>query len=541
MENSIINYLIPILLYAETHYSFKGIYSRLKKKEPEIIVDVPYRIEPNVSIPVLLLCKDAHLYPIQLEYIQLTIWQNKRCIYQKKHGINELVKSQFWWKVFEIDLDQKHFGNILLDAAFQIAINGKRKNYHNDNYRISSHEPFEIHLAEDELPKRDGWYFGDLHYHSSYTADQVEYGAPLPATTLLAKAMGLTFFAATDHSYDLDDFESNPLKTDPGLSKWKKLHHEIESFNQRVNTTFVIIPGEEISCGNAKNRNVHLIALNNKEFIPGKGDGAEIWFRTKPDYQIDEILARLEEDAAAIAAHPEIAPPFLQWLLIRRGKWSLNDYLHEKLIGLQLWNGQDNEYLKRGIQSWIKLLLMGKRKYIFAGNDAHGNFNRFRQIGFPFLTLRENRKEIFGRARTGLYLENRISKEEIIKAIKKGRAIITNGPFAQIIIENEKHEHAVIGDEISGSNFNIKLIAKSNHDFGELMAVKLFWGNVKMGQEKVIMEIKQFKDLYFFEKIISFYSPTSRGYFRLEVRSKKEEIYKCYTNPIWVIRERILK
>ena len=35
------------LLYAETHYSFKGIYSRLKKKEPEIIADLPHRIDPK--------------------------------------------------------------------------------------------------------------------------------------------------------------------------------------------------------------------------------------------------------------------------------------------------------------------------------------------------------------------------------------------------------------------------------------------------------------------------------------------------------------
>ncbi|MCH6560272.1 hypothetical protein IH799_07965, partial [candidate division KSB1 bacterium] len=60
---------ILFLLYAETHYSFKGIYSRLKKMEPEIIADVPHRIKRGHPIPVLLLIKDAHQYPIELNSI----------------------------------------------------------------------------------------------------------------------------------------------------------------------------------------------------------------------------------------------------------------------------------------------------------------------------------------------------------------------------------------------------------------------------------------------------------------------------------------
>jgi len=534
MQDSIIDFIIPILLYAETHYSFKGIYSRLKKKEPEIIVDVPHRIEPNMSIPVLLLFKDAHLFPIKLKRVELTLIHNRRQVYHKRHQIDKLIQTQLEWQIIEVNLNQKIFGNVQLDVKFQIEINGKKKNYRNDNYRISSHKPFDIYLSQETLPKQHGWVFGDLHYHSSFTADQVEFGAPLEPTALLAKAMGLSFFAATDHSYDLDDYEDNPLKTDLDLSKWKQLHEEIETLNHRQKTPVIIIPGEEVSCGNTGSRNVHMLLLNNKRFISGKGDSAERWFRTNPDFQIDEILRQLENDAVAIAAHPEITPPFLQWLLIRRGKWSLKDYLHERLIGLQVWNSQDNKYLKKGIESWTKLLLMGERKYIFAGNDAHGNFNRFRQIGFPFWTLRENKNEIFGNARTALYLENQISSEEIIKTIKKGRAIITNGPFAQISLENENHERALIGDEISGESFKIRMSAISNHEFGEILSVKLFWGNLVARQEVVIMEAKQFNSLYSFEKTISFRPPASPGYFRLEAQSKKEGIKKCYTNPIWI-------
>ncbi|MBN2089185.1 hypothetical protein JW964_06215, partial [candidate division KSB1 bacterium] len=60
------NFSFMPILYAETHYSFKCIYSRLKKNEPEIILDVPFRIEPDQAIPILLLCKDADVFPVFL-------------------------------------------------------------------------------------------------------------------------------------------------------------------------------------------------------------------------------------------------------------------------------------------------------------------------------------------------------------------------------------------------------------------------------------------------------------------------------------------
>lgn len=536
MENSIVDFMLPIILYAETHYSFKGVYSRLKKKEPEIIIDVPQRIEPNNSIPVLLLCKDAHLYPLKLKSIEFAVYKNQESIYNKQLDYNDSIQSQFWWKIFEIELKEPILGNIQLDVKFQIEINGKVRSYHNDNYRISSHQPFDVYLANSELPKQNGWHFGDLHYHSSFTADQVEFGAPLEPTARLAKAMGLSFFAATDHSYDLDDFEDNPLKNDPDLKKWKTLHNEIESFNQKAKSGFAIIPGEEVSCGNAKNRNVHALVLNNEKFISGKGDSAERWLRTKPDFLIPEILEQLEDDSVAIAAHPEISPPFLQWLLIRRGKWSLNDYLHKGIIGLQVWNSRDDEYLAKGIKSWVGLLLRGERKYIFAGNDAHGNFNRFRQIGFPFWTMREHKNEIFGNARTGLYLENQLSKSEILKAIRKGRAIITNGPFAQMTLENENHQSALIGDEISGNNFSVRLSAISNVEFGELFRVKLICGNIGEKREIIVLEENKFNDHYHFEKTAFFSPPSPTGYFRMEIQSKIEGLKKCFTNPIWFKR-----
>ena len=66
------------LLYAETHYSFKGIYSRLKKKEPEIIADVPHRIKQGQPIPVLLLIKDADQHSIELNSVHINLFSTEK-------------------------------------------------------------------------------------------------------------------------------------------------------------------------------------------------------------------------------------------------------------------------------------------------------------------------------------------------------------------------------------------------------------------------------------------------------------------------------
>ena len=55
------------------------------------------------------------------------------------------------------------------------------------------------------------------------------------------------------------------LVNDPALPKWKKMWETITSLNKK-NDDVVILPGEELSAGNAKNQNVHYLIFNNKKF-----------------------------------------------------------------------------------------------------------------------------------------------------------------------------------------------------------------------------------------------------------------------------------
>ena len=527
---------LPFILYAETHYKFKGIYSRLFKNEPEIIADAPFRVEPDQAIPILLLVKDAPRFPIEILKILIEIKQNSILISKESISLNiTIYEDRFWHRIFHLERPTDVSGDVKIDVQIIIKTNGKTEKYHNDNYRISSHQPLKIYLAKEPLPRFDNWYFGDFHYHSNYTEDQVEFGAPLKATVEMARAIGLNFFAVTDHSYDLDDREDCWVENDHGIPKWHRLWQEVAKLNQQY-SDFVILPGEEVSAGNHQNRNVHLLILNDRNFYPGQGDSAEKWFRTKPDLSIEQILNQVSKKALAIAGHPEIATPFLQWLLIRRGRWHWQDFQHNRLDGFQIWNGEYDHSFYHGSSSWSKLLSEGKKLTLVAGNDAHGNFNRFRQIGFPFFTFRENYSQIFGNMRTGVKVNKNLTKNNLIQAVKNSSVVVSNGPIIDLCVKNEQGRTALIGEESQGQQLCLTIMAKSTEEFGKLEFIHLFQGDLKTKKENIDIVYKNFTNPYTFHKEQKLTNLNKSGYVRAEVMARKAdgEVTRCLTNPIWI-------
>lgn len=519
------------ILYAETHYSFKGIYSRLKKNEPEILADVPHRLEPGIAIPILILIKDAHLQPIILQEIRVDLFYDDSRL-TRRFDFNVHISDKLWRQILEIN-PLANTGNALtLDVVIKISINGKIQHIRNDNYNGTSHAPFVMQVAESPLPRTEGWYFGEFHCHTSYTSDQVEFGAPLDATARLAQAMGLSFFCATDHSYDLDDLPDDYLHNDPDLTKWQDFRQEVHDFNEN-HADFVIVPGEEVSAGNSRNRNVHFLILNHPEFLPGDGDSAERWFRTQPQLSIEQILEKIESGSAAFAAHPAIRPPFLEWLLVRRGKWEIRDCSHSGLHGLQIWNGTEAGF-EKGKQMWIKLLLQGRRLFISGGNDAHGNFNRFRQIGFPFFTMRENHQNLFGKVRTGVYLKSGLSLNSLLDAFKNGRMLVTDGPFVDFHVKNESDQIARCGGEIAGNKLAMETTCLSSPEFGQLKYLKIYLGNLKTRKEQLFKNVTEFSGRLKHHEITEI-TTNDESYLRVELYSeKKDRVFRCRTNPIWV-------
>ena len=85
------------LNYAEIH--FKYSFSLYYKKEPEIIFDTPYRLTPNKSLPISLIIKDSHLYPIEINKIEITGPNGE--LFFKSHQ-ETLVDQLLYYKIFFI-------------------------------------------------------------------------------------------------------------------------------------------------------------------------------------------------------------------------------------------------------------------------------------------------------------------------------------------------------------------------------------------------------------------------------------------------------
>ena len=535
---------LPILAYADIHYRFKYFFSYLKKREPEILADIPHRIEPNSSLPILLLVKDAHWYPIELTKVSVHCFAKGKKIASFENVLSELtaINKKMWWKIAHIpftDSLKDIFGFIDVDVHFTYKVNGKEKQCTNDNYRTTSKKSFLVFRAQECLPSFEGWIQGDAHTHSDYTDDHVEFGAPMEAGVELCKAIGISFFCVTDHSYDLDDHVDNFLLNDAELPKWNTFQNDVDAINAKEKL-FAVIRGEEVSCWNGNKRNIHLLLFGTRKFFHGSGDSAEKWFQTKAEYTIEEVLAQKDPSTVAFAAHPTETAPFFQSLLIKRGEWSLHDMANDGLNGIQILNGVANQAFIRGLAAWKKFLLQGRKIFIIAGNDAHGNFNRFRQVKIPFFYISEWDGQLFGQMRTALRCEH-ADEENILTAFRNGNAIITNGPLAVIEISNE-NTTAHIGETIFGTEFTLSIKGVSTIEFGTFTHAKLFQGTIGQAEEILLSEFSLENKLNFYQSMHITNSET-QSYIRLEACTEGGTGHFangfCFTNPIWLNNKKL--
>ncbi len=536
--------LLPLialpLLYAETHYRFKYFFSYLRKSEPEILADLPHRLEPDAPLPVLLLVKDSHKYPIELMDVTIELQKDGKNLYKERHRLALHIGEPLWWKVIPVPLLdplRDVSGDIDVDVTFDYIVAGDHRTAKNDNHRTSSKTSLRVYRSAEPLPSFAGWAQGDTHTHSSYTDDQVEFGSPIGASVELSKSMGLSFFCVTDHSYDLDDSVGNYLVNDPGLPKWKMQQKEIDAINL-AHRGFAVLRGEEVSCSNQQGRNVHFLLWGTTEYFKGSGDSAERWFHTNAEHSIADILLMKQPEVVAYAAHPTEAAPFFQWLLIHRGRWDADDMNRDGIAGIQILNGGPDSAFFEGLECWRSLLLLGKKIFIAAGNDAHGNFNRFKQIGIPFFTIREHREQLFGKMRTAVACET-VTEESILKSLRSGQTVITNGPLIIFSITNEAGQTAEIGQQLSGVRMTIRVRGRSSKEFGSFAELNVMVGRIGAELETTRAQ-KHLSGVYSFDLSLSIelrpYEITS--YVRIEGFTKRPSegtaLGFCYTNPIWI-------
>jgi hypothetical protein len=519
--------LIPALIFAytEMHYRFRFSFNLYKKREPEIVMDAPRRLDPGQNLPVSLIIKDSHLYPISLEALHVFEPRDRGRFWE--FPLQQDLKQPIFHQIFEIkaeELQRRQGENILLEAVLHYRIRGKKRYVFTHNLRQLRHDPLQIYIASQKLPGHESYLFGDIHVHSDATDDQVEFGAPVECLAATAKAFGLQFQPITDHSYDLDDEPGHYNLPNPNLPRWKKLTSEIEKFSSEA---MLLIRGEEVSAGNHRGENVHFLVINHSEYIPGSGDSAERWFRFKPELSIPQILEMADSKALLIAAHPAEPTPFLQKLLLNRGAWRFQQ--PDRLNGFQILNGKLDIGFREGLRQWIKQLLLGKKQFIYGGSDAHGNFNRYRQIKIPMLTLLEKDEHTLGSGLTAVMAK--ANPESILEAMQKGRCYITTGFGLWLTLENEAGQIFHFGERAVGDRLTIRARALSNSEFSAIERCRLSMGLIGEAEEQALISQKVEKDEWQAE--LSF-SPKGFGYIRLEAWSVSQA---ALSNPIWFGQE----
>lgn len=511
------NFLPLLISYAEIHYHLKYLFPKYFKKEPEIIADLPSRLIKSIStkLPILVIIKDSHLFPITLETIQIKIFAKEKNI-NKILDIQKIIKQKYYSEIMEVDISSLQPEQLLkISIQFEIKLRGKNKKFFNDNYPDINLQYFQTYYAEEDLPKLPNWFAGESHYHSIHTSDQVEFGADIAATTKLAKVMGLNWLFVTDHSYDLDDNSSEYTKYDPKLPIWHKMRDDCKKCDD---SQFRTIAGEEVSIGNSHGKNVHMLSINHPEFIEGAGDSAEIWFKNKPDRNLTEIKKLHQPDNLFIAAHPVERISFLQKLTLRRGNWSVQDYKNADISFLQIINNAEVKEIERSVKYWKTLLLQDHRFFMIAGNDAHGNFNVMRQITIPFWKLFTSHKQIFGNFFTMFNYKN----NSPIKGLKSGKIIISNGPFINFSLISDGEKYHIGSTVTKHDDVKIELEVATSPEFGEITDITLYSGNIVSQNETKVKNITN-HDLI---------DLPSEGYLRMSLETKKGGL--AFTNPIWV-------
>jgi hypothetical protein len=504
------------LPYAETHYKFKLPWSPLYRRWPEIFIDGPSFAVPGVIPQFYLVIKDADFFPITIKTVDLSLGGSSSRPKQSLQ-LDLRVRGNLEFIPLAIDFSGC-MGEIAINAkvvAEKPA--GQSKTFLNHNFPGLFPAALEVRFLESPLPYPGDWHAGEMHCHSDYSNDPVEYGAPLSALQAAGKSLGMGFVLCTDHSYDFYYDKTRYMEATDPIANFQAYRQEALRLNTSADPQSpLLIPGEEVSCGNGRGENVHLLVAGHEGFLPGLGDGGRRWFNNKPDLTVAEVLDRLG-DTPCFAAHPRARVGTLERLIFRRGMWDDGDLRGndgKSIHGLQFWNGHTGLDFREGRAFWVKQLLAGKRLFPIGANDAHGDLNQNIGVKTPLFSLYQARNHVFGRVRT--VVQSGVKSIAGIQAgLAAGRICATDGPFLRLVRVNN-------GIEVS---------AATTSDFGALRKVVVFSGTVGDSREAVVKDWNWTSEgpQTFTETI-----PLSpgRAYFRAEARTVQDRL--AIASPVFL-------
>jgi predicted metal-dependent phosphoesterase TrpH len=530
----------PLALYAETHFRAFGILpSLLFRKKPEVVFDLPRRCGPGKNLPVMLIMNDIDRFPARAIAVTVVVShkEKKPEVVRFESPDSFLVKhpldKQANVYVFTVSRDILGPGASFINCKAELSNGTLKWNVLNDNFHGSSKLPFSCFVSDEPLPANEACSYGDLHIHSQYSQSFVEFGPPVSVIDLMADTCGIDFFSITDHSYDLSCCLTDYRTTDDQVSRWKSLSYDNFSASQ---SQCILIPGEEVSCYNSKRKTIHLCGIGLKDFIPGSSDGA----RRKPlsTLKLQEVVQNIHDQGGlAVAAHPGSKFGLFQRIILNRGSWLEND-LAGQIDAVQAVNNGFGISWGVSKSLWIRELLKGHRLPLVAGNDSHGDFNRYRYISVPFVSMAENFNRYLSYCKTGIYSKVK-SREDVLAQIKRGATFVTNGPFVCLSSSESIDNNLVSNEGLSSTHESITAIIKSTYEFGTPCFLQVFAGRLGNRKESLVFtEGYKEKSFSIFTKI-----PLEKikfpGYIRAEVTCRTENGAETFaaTSPCYLDRQ----
>lgn len=418
------------LRYAETHFKFKLPWSLLYKPWPEIIFDAPFQFVPGVEPYLWIVVRDADHFPTTIKSAEIVLKARTQNAQQDalrlqdaqqtqdaprpdiviSKDLNIEVREQM--KFIPLALGKIPAGAYEAHCKLTVERDGKSQTFERWNLPRLKPVPLRFKVLNEIPPIAPGYAAGEMHCHTHYSADHVEYGATPEVLQLAAKAVGLDFVNCTDHAYDFAFTQEDYTKeADSPVPRFQKLREEIAALpvkDENGNDMPLMLAGEEVSAGNSKGENVHMTVLAPEGYLPGLGDCGRYWLENRPTRSIKQILNMTE--AHCFAAHPFQQMGMLEKFVFRRGYWKPEDLqLKNKhsIRGLQFWNGIRDEGFKLGREFWINELGKGNYLLPIGGNDAHGDLNSMTAVDLPLISLKHTRAHTFGNVRTVIKIDER--------------------------------------------------------------------------------------------------------------------------------------
>jgi len=489
----------------------------------EFILDAPHLISPGGKLPLLFEIRDADGLGFAYSFYSVNlIDKNNDNLIVHTFSLEELglpvvgtcfgtpyttVDSHTWYKVVYIDPDEIGLtrdknNKIVFSAEFDGSICGSDGDATPDN----NNGILSVKLDSPSLPKLPNWLCGDVHYHSSYTDTKFvaslkgEFGAPLNATFSIVDILGLDWVTVTDHSNSFSRHKDDELS-------WGNFKNDCSLYNK-------CLVGTEINCDYSQAwwdvglSGNHLLAYNYNNYI--EDNFVDILSPNNPSCEI-MVSNVIGQGGFVYAAHPESTMDPFGAIVSKWHNYSLPFH------GLQVWNEDiadiekgsiRTQALEDGLKEWRNLLLTGRKIFISAGTDSHGDFN-----------------DKFGREYTCVHVPS-YSRQNIFNGLKNGNSFISNNGAIKFEINNK-----MVGESLQVPiSTQIPIQIQYN-------LVNSCYANISKGEIGGIEETLLYPNIYLpsgqLSSITRYDTPIVDSYYRVECASQDGKS-RVYTNPIWV-------